>query len=167
MTEKQENNLALGLVGGLGLATVLLFIGKRAKGGSSFTSDYWGLENITATSQTTPEAHPEQFDPPKEVIEAAQYINDNLLEPLLRDYIPFLVSSWYRSPFVNQAVGGVSNSHHKYGRAVDLIPVGMNNGDLINVIDESGLPFTKLIDEGDHVHAVLVAGRDNENIIIR
>lgn len=35
--------------------------------------------------------------------------------------VPLTVSSWYRSPALNQAVGGVPNSQHIKGEAVDFI----------------------------------------------
>lgn len=34
--------------------------------------------------------------------------------------VPFIVNSWYRPPAINSAVGGVSNSQHLYGKAVDV-----------------------------------------------
>jgi hypothetical protein len=33
---------------------------------------------------------------------------------------PFIINSWYRPPAINQAVGGVSNSQHLTGKAVDV-----------------------------------------------
>lgn len=38
--------------------------------------------------------------------------------------VPLTVSSWYRSPEVNHAVGGVQNSQHLTGEAVDFIAYG-------------------------------------------
>lgn len=35
---------------------------------------------------------------------------------------PLSVNSGFRTPDVNRAVGGVSNSHHLYGRAFDIRP---------------------------------------------
>jgi zinc D-Ala-D-Ala carboxypeptidase len=51
---------------------------------------------------------------------------------LLSDFLgklpfPFIVTSGYRSPAVNAAVGGSSTSQHPNGLAVDLSPTGMTN----------------------------------------
>lgn len=35
---------------------------------------------------------------------------------------PIVVTSWYRPPAVNAAVGGVPNSHHIQGHAADIRP---------------------------------------------
>lgn len=37
---------------------------------------------------------------------------------------PIEVTSWYRPPAVNKAVGGVSNSQHINGSAADIRPIG-------------------------------------------
>ncbi len=57
-------------------------------------------------------------------------MDDNLLNTLewLRQEIgiPIQVTSGYRCPYWNTAVGGVPNSYHKKGMAVDIRPLGMN-----------------------------------------
>ena len=42
------------------------------------------------------------------------------LERLRKETGPIHIASGYRSPVHNRAIGGVSNSQHTYGRAVDL-----------------------------------------------
>ena len=45
----------------------------------------------------------------------------NILEPLRKEMgLPLKISSGYRSPQLNKAVGGVSNSQHMKGEAADL-----------------------------------------------
>ncbi len=39
---------------------------------------------------------------------------------------PILVTSWYRPPAINRAVGGASNSQHLYGKAADIKPIQGN-----------------------------------------
>lgn len=47
---------------------------------------------------------------------------------------PFVVNSWYRPPAVNQAVGGVSNSQHLYGKAVDVQVPGYSGRRIANAL---------------------------------
>lgn len=47
---------------------------------------------------------------------------------------PFIVNSWYRPPAVNQAVGGVSNSQHLYGKAVDVQVPGYSGRRVANAL---------------------------------
>lgn len=44
---------------------------------------------------------------------------------------PLKVTSGYRCPALNKAVGGVENSAHLYGLAVDIVPM---NGDFNNFV---------------------------------
>lgn len=50
-----------------------------------------------------------------------QALIDNVLDPARREYGSYiLVNSGYRSPALNAAVGGVSNSQHLTGEAADI-----------------------------------------------
>lgn len=58
--------------------------------------------------------------------------------------IPILVSSGYRCPLLNKAVGGVPNSQHLKGLAADLLCADMSK--LESVLRETG-GFNQLIKE--------------------
>lgn len=47
--------------------------------------------------------------------------NSLLLKPRMSMGVPFQISSGYRCPKLNKAVGGVANSYHLQGKACDLI----------------------------------------------
>lgn len=47
---------------------------------------------------------------------------------------PFLINSWYRPPAINAAVGGVINSQHLYGNAVDFQVNGYSGRALANAV---------------------------------
>jgi hypothetical protein len=59
------------------------------------------------------------------------------------------VTSWWRSPWHNAEVGGVSTSFHLIGWGWDITP----GGALMQAeVAKTALPFLKVIDEGDHLH---------------
>ena len=67
--------------------------------------------------------------------------------------VPITISSGYRSPQVNRAVGGVPNSQHTLGEAVDFIAPSFGTPlQIVRKIKSSGLHFDQLIQEGDWVH---------------
>jgi zinc D-Ala-D-Ala carboxypeptidase len=72
----------------------------------------------------------------------------NILEPV-RDHFgkPVKISSGYRSPSLNAAVGGSNSSQHSKGEAVDIEIEGVDNRRLAKWI-EANLPFDQLILEG-------------------
>lgn len=75
----------------------------------------------------------------------------NILDPLRKKWgRPIIVTSGYRCPKLNKAVGGASNSAHMYGQAADIRTVSDSREDnmaLLRCILASGLPFDKIISE--------------------
>lgn len=57
------------------------------------------------------------------------------------------VTSWWRSPFRNLAVGGLEWSAHLLGWAVDVAPVTFAGERWLRSV------FPVVVDEGDHLHA--------------
>lgn len=69
--------------------------------------------------------------------------------------LPININSWYRSPDVNKAVGGVSDSEHAIGQAVDFVcprfgspfQVAVELSKYANILN-----YNQLIYEGTWVH---------------
>lgn len=59
------------------------------------------------------------------------------------------ITSGYRSPSVNAAVGGVSNSQHMTGQACDFSIPGLTIQETIDLIKAAGIPYDQLINEYD------------------
>ena len=72
----------------------------------------------------------------------------NVLQPL-RNYVgkPIIITSGYRSKELNFKVGGVANSEHLTGCAVDFIVKGMTVIDIIKAVRASGIRFNQCINE--------------------
>lgn len=81
-----------------------------------------------------------------EVYKRLQALAVNVLQPL-RDLLktPIVISSGYRSPEVNRAVGGATNSEHMLGQAADLTVPGKTNIEVARLITTSGIEFNQLI----------------------
>ena len=88
-----------------------------------------------------------------------------VLDPLRRHVgRPLVVTSGYRSPQVNAAVGGSASSDHLTGGAVDLRPpTGWTAERLAREVVVLDLPFDQLIwyapERGGHVHVGHRPGR--------
>ena len=78
----------------------------------------------------------------------------NVLDPL-RSLVgrPIIVSSGYRSPQLNAAVGGSNTSQHSLGQAADFSIPGMSAAEIVATMRTLNLPFDQVIDEfGSWVH---------------
>lgn len=66
---------------------------------------------------------------------------------------PIIVTSGYRSPEVNRAIGGSQNSQHCKGEAVDFIAPAFGTPRAICLaILDSDIAFDQLIEEGNWAH---------------
>ena len=64
---------------------------------------------------------------------------------------PIGVNSGYRSPELNRAVGGATNSRHMRGEAADITTGSREwNRQLFDLIVENGIEFDQLIDESNY-----------------
>ncbi len=93
-----------------------------------------------------------------------------LLEPL-RDILgkPISITSGYRSPKLNNAVGGTSTSQHTTGQACDINVAGMQKTDLFKLI-VANMDFDQCIMEYDSncLHLSYVgAGKNRHQIFTR
>ena len=91
-------------------------------------------------------------EPEKEHLANLQTIITELVQPM-RDAIgPIRISSGYRSPKLNKAIGGSSRSQHCKGQALDLQfwkDGKMNNQVIYDWVLDSGLDFDQMINEFD------------------
>lgn len=71
---------------------------------------------------------------------------------------PITVSSGYRSPALNRAVGGAASSAHVQGLAADISTNKLAPRALALLIRESDIEFDQLIYEGTWVHIGLAFG---------
>lgn len=103
--------------------------------------------NELQVSQTAARRGLSNVAPPWAVPEL-QRLAQTVLQPL-RDHLgrPVVVSSGWRSPAVNAAVGGAVNSDHMQGRAADITVPGMTPLEVAQAIRGLNLPFSQLIHE--------------------
>ena len=89
--------------------------------------------------------------PTKEVENCLNQLIDNILDPLREAYgQPIIVSSGYRCPELNKAVGGAKTSQHTLGQAADIHTESNSkesNKQLFELIKQLKLPFDQLINE--------------------
>ena len=71
---------------------------------------------------------------------------------------PIAISSGYRSPALNKAVGGAANSAHVLGLAADISTAKLTPKALALLIRQSDIAFDQLIYEGTWVHIALSVG---------
>ena len=108
---------------------------------------HFSLAELTVTNQKIDNT------PSKEIVEVLRttaFYMEKVRE--LLGNVPITINSGYRSPDVNRAVGGTSNSSHTYGYAVDFTAYGHTPLTISNILSKSNLKFDQLIYEHTWVH---------------
>ena len=111
--------------------------------------------------------------PPHAARKMLTILIEQLLDPIRRRYgAPIIVTSGYRCPALNTAVGGVTNSHHIIGCAADITTGTIeNNRKLFDLITDMqtthAIRFTQLIAEEGYrwLHISYVPGMLRNQVI--
>lgn len=88
------------------------------------------------------------------VVERLRELCVDLLEPIRAEVGPLRVTSGYRRPGVNAAVGGSSTSAHLTGWAADVVPVRGTPEQIMSLLRNAGhaLAWDQAIIYSSHVH---------------
>lgn len=70
------------------------------------------------------------------------------------------VTSWIRTPSRNELIGGVPNSYHLYGAAVDVVPDKGQEEIIAKAFRDSGLAVKVY---KDHIHVQVKITEDKSN----
>lgn len=112
-------------------------------------SEHFSLREMTKSSTATRLGI--DNTPSKDVLDCLKALCVNVLEPLRKAWgAPIVVSSGYRCPAVNKAVGGAAKSQHMLGQAADIHTVSDDreeNKKLWCVLKKLGLPVDQAINE--------------------
>src|SRR6056300_233431 len=111
--------------------------------------------------------------PDEYTIETMKITAEHIFEPLRNKFNePIYISSFYRSPELNKAIGGSAKSQHCKGEAIDIDDVysKATNADFFNYIKDR-LEFDQLIwefgdnESPDWVHVSYNLGRNRMRIL--
>lgn len=121
----------------------------------AYLSRHFQLSEFTH-SRTAEERNIDNTPTPDEVGNLLR-LCDRILEPL-RELLgkPIRITSGYRCPELNKAVGGAANSAHIQGFAADIQVQDLSVEELFNTIACSELPYDQVIQEFDRwVHVAI------------
>lgn len=103
-------------------------------------TEHFALEEFTRNSRNIPN------DPSDDQIASLTYLAQNILEPIRAQFGPVIITSGFRCPTLNKAVGGAASSQHTKGEASDIHIEGVANADLWHWIVDN-LNFDQVIAE--------------------
>lgn len=119
-------------------------------------SEHFTLEELTF-SQTAARLGIAN-EPPPRIVENLTFLASRLEEVRALLKAPMVVSSGYRSPALNDAIGGSLTSQHRYGLAADFVAPRFGSPfEVASALAASSLDFDQLIHEyGRWVHISFV-----------
>lgn len=110
---------------------------------------YFTIEELT--SSNTAKRKGIDNTPDAKVIANLVALVENVLDPLRKAYgKAIVVTSAYRCPKLNKAVGGAAKSQHTLGQAADIRTLSdkpADNKKLFDLAQKLKLPYDQLIDE--------------------
>ena len=132
---------------------------------------YFSIEELAKSA--TAERLAIDNTPPRAAQRMLTILVEQLLDPIRRRYgAPIIVTSGYRCPALNTAVGGVANSHHIVGCAADITTGSVENNTMlfaliIDMQTTHAIRFTQLIAEKDYrwLHISYVPGMPRNQVI--
>jgi zinc D-Ala-D-Ala carboxypeptidase len=109
-------------------------------------------------------------EPTKKHLANIQRLVTELIQPMRDSLGPIRISSGYRSPQLNRAIGGSTKSQHCKAEALDLQfwkDGKMCNQEIYNWVLKSGLEFDQMINEFDYswIHISLKEKNNREQVL--
>ena len=132
---------------------------------------YFTIEELTKSDTATRRGI--DNTPTEEIKKNLTTLVDQVLDPLRAAWgAPIVVNSGYRSPALNEAVGGSKTSDHMTGRAADIEAAdrtAASNARLFALVRSLGLSFDQLIDESNMswVHISYRSETENRKQILK
>ena len=108
--------------------------------------------------------------PNKKHLRSMQILITNLIQPMRDALGPIRISSGYRSPALNRAIGGSVKSQHCKGEALDLQfwkDGEMCNEEIYNWVIKEGIEFDQMINEFDFswIHISLKGDKNRKQVL--
>ena len=104
--------------------------------------------------------------PNQEHLNNMQILIRDLIQPMRDALGPIRISSGYRSPVLNRAIGGSNKSQHCKGQAVDIQfwkEGKMCNKEVYDWVLKEGIKFDQMINEFDYAWIHISLRPDNKN----